>query len=748
MVARTWTGRVVLKGEQQGVNAAFGGAAKAIGDVKSRLKSIGITAAFAAAGVVIAGTAKKISEFQKSISDLSAITGATGADLDKLAAASKRIGATTTLSASQAAEAFKLMASAKPDLLSNLDALEATTLASVTLAEAAGLELPTATNALGEALNQFGAGANEANRFIDVLAEGARLGSSEIAQTSEALRNSGTVAKLAGLSFEETNAAIQGLAKAGIKGSDAGTKLRSVLIKLQNQANDQFNPAVVGINQALANLADANLTTSEKVKLFGERSVATADVLIQQRATVADLSRELQDSLGAATDQARTRTNNLWGDMKRLGSVFEAVQLNLGQAMLPTLRAVIQSFTEILTVVEAMTKPDGIQEANNQFSVFDATLKTLFVTGSIVKNLFDIIGETFKGVGRIIGAVMTGSLDNVKDAIDQFGAGVNAQIDDIAETAFRTFNAEAAAQIDAANGILAPATQSLLEEVIVEPMRAAVMTAGEEAANAAAVKAAEMAAKEAEQEAARLERLRQSFRTEQEVIDEEWQLKNEQLNELLANELLTREEWAYKRLELAKTTAEREAAIEGEAALMRQRFAVMTEKQKVSFLLGEAVKLTQGTAQHSKTMFKINKIAAIANATINTAQAVTKTMSAYPYPVNIAMAALTAAAGLAQISAIKSTSFSGGGGGTTPSAAGSTPTINDQPVGGLGEPVALPGAPGGGTTTRVTINIDGLPDSGPVPADMVRKLIAGINEQLGDGVNLNTSAGSNTTGGG
>lgn len=741
MAGRTWTGFLELRGKQTGVKGSFASAEKSLAGIQSRLKSLGMTAAFAAAGIAVVSTAKKIAEFEKSISALSAITGATGADLDKLTEASKRIGQTTTLSASQAAEAFKLMASAKPDLLANLDALEATTEAAVTLAEAAGLELPAATTALGEALNQFGAGADQATRFIDVLAEGARLGSSEIGQTSEALKNAGTVAKLAGLSFEETNAAIQGLAKSGIKGSDAGTKLRAVLIKLQNQADDNLNPAVVGINKALENLAEANLSTSEKVALFGERSIATADVLVANRKTVLDLSGALEDSLGAANDQARTRTDNLAGDMKRLQSVFEAVQINLGNKMLPVLRAFAQSLTDILTVVNDMTGSDGINKANTDFSAFDATLKGLFVTGSIVKNILESLAAGLVFVGRSIVDALSGNFDLIDDHFAELQVKIQQNGSDIAEAAFRSFEPEAAKAIDDANASLAPAVESLLEEVIVEPMRRAVVTAGDEAAAAAEAKAQELAAKEATKEAERLERIRQGFRTEAEVVAEAWELKNEQLRELLDNELITREEYKQKQLDMAREFALKEAALESSEALKREKFIQMTEKQKTNFVLGEAIRLTQGTAQHSKTMFKINKAAAIANAVVNTAQGVTKTLSEYPYPVNIAFAALTAAAGIAQISAIKSQSFNGGGGGTTPSAAGSAPVINDNPV-GAGGPLDVPGVPGGGTPSQtIRINVDGLPDAGPVPAEMVRELINGINEQLGDGANLNPSPG-------
>ena len=750
MANRTWTGRVVLKGEKRGINSTFASADKAMGSIASRLKSMAGFAAFAAAGVVIAGTAKKIAEFEKSISALSAITGATGKDLDRLTEASKRIGATTTLSASQAAEAFKLMASAKPDLLDNLDALERTTEASVTLAEAAGLELPEATKALGEALNQFGAGADQAGKFIDVLAEGARLGSSEIDSTSEALRNAGTVAKLAGLSFAETNAAIQGLAASGVKGSDAGTKLRATLIKLQTQANDEFNPAVVGINAALENLAEANLSVTEKTEIFGERQIATADILMAQRDVVKKLSGELENSLGAAQGQASTRTDNLAGDIKRLTSVFEAIQINLGNKMLPTLRGVIKAFTNVLQVVDRLTASEGINKANEDFALLEFTLNSLFVTGVAIKNIFDIIGEVFKGVGRIIGAVMAGSLEGVLEEVDRFGEGLNQQVDDVARAAFETFNKSGAEEIRKANALMAPAAEQLLTEIIVEPMRRAVLTAGEEAAVAAAEAARKLKEKEELAKAESLERLRLKFRTEREIIAEEWALNVEQLAELQEAGILTEEIISQRRIELAIETAKKIANIEKKNLTNLQKFSLMTATNKTKHVLAEGIRLTQGVAQQSKTMFRINKVAAIANAVVNTAQGVTKALSDYSPPVSFVMAALQAAAGLAQINAIKSATFSGGGTGTTPSAAGSSAVINSAPVGGQGAaPLDVPGIGGPGTTgpaQNININVDGLPSAGPVPAEMVRELIEGINEQLGDGVTLEVSAGSGSGG--
>lgn len=737
MVDRTWTGRILLKGERKGVGKAMRATESGIGQIASKLKALAPFAVAAGVGAVFITSAQKIKVFEKSISDLSAITGATGKDLDQLTEASKRIGKTTTLSASQAAEAFKLMASAKPDLLSNLDALEQTTLASVTLAEAAGLELPEATRALGESLNQFGAGAESAAKFINVLAAGAKLGSSEINDTSEALKNVGVVAKLAKLSFEETNAAIQGLAAAGIKGSDAGTKLRSVLIKLQTQADDSLNPAVVGINQALENLAAKNLSVTERTKIFGERQIATADILVDQRELIARLSEELEGTNEAYLQAAR-RTDNLDGDMKRLNSVIEAVQLNIGNALLPTLRMMIQTFTDIFGAISAMTGSEGIQKADEQFSIFEATMKTLFVTGNIVKNLFDIIGETFKGIGRIIGAVMSGSLANVQEAINEFGEGVTAQVDDIAEFAFRTFNATAAAELDKANKMWEPIIASNTKDAVDAGIKAG-LTAGQEAAAAAAERARKAQQKLEEKEAERLERLRLSFRTERQVIDEEFQLKLQQQNELQEAGILIDQEFIDARLELARQFQADLTALEIDGLTERQKFEKKTTAAKTKFVLGEAIKLTQGVAQHSKTLFKINKIAAIANAVVNTSEAITTTLKAYPYPINVALAALTAAAGFAQIAAIKSTSFGGGGTGTTPSAAGSVPVINNQPL-VSGAPV-VPGVEVGGPTQFLNINISGLDEGGLIETNTVRKLIESINEQLGDGVNLDIEGG-------
>jgi len=308
-----------------------------------------VTGALAAlgAGALMTSVIRTTAEFTASLANLSAITGATGEDLEYLSEQAKDIGATTTLSASEAVTAFKLIASAKPDLLESGEALNAVTRAAVTLSEAAGIELTEAANTLGTSLNQFGAGAEEAARFINVLAAGAKFGASEIAQTSEALKNVGAAANSAGLSFEEANVGIQLLAAGGIKGAEAGTGLRNVLLKLEESTDQRLRPSVVGLATSLENLAAKNMDVTQASEMFGREAAIAALTLIEQADNAADLEIALTGT-ATAYEQAGTNVNNLAGDQAALNSVMEAFRIELGTRLEPVMRAAVQSLSSVI----------------------------------------------------------------------------------------------------------------------------------------------------------------------------------------------------------------------------------------------------------------------------------------------------------------------------------------------------------------------------------------------------------------
>lgn len=295
-------------------------------------------------------------EFQKSISNLSAISGATGDDLKFLSDAAKEFGSTTTLSASQAAEALKLVASSKPELLKMPAALKAVTKEAVTLAEAAGIDLPTAASALTSSLTQFNLGADESSRVINVLAAGAKEGSSEIADTVSVIKEAGGVAAGANLSFEDLNGAIQAMAKGAIVGSEAGTKLRNILAILEAQTNDRLKPSVVGLDGALNSLSQNGFEdTTKAVELFGRENFVAAQALIKNREEAGRVTDAITGT-SEAYRQAETNVDNLDGSLLSLGSAYESLQIHIGELTENEMRAFTKSLTELFKALTGNEK--------------------------------------------------------------------------------------------------------------------------------------------------------------------------------------------------------------------------------------------------------------------------------------------------------------------------------------------------------------------------------------------------------
>jgi TP901 family phage tail tape measure protein len=336
----------------------------------------------AAAGLSVGAIFQKITQdtigFTKSISELSAITGATGKDLKFYEEQAALIGKTTTLSASQAADAFKLIASAKPDLLANKEALAAVTKEAVKLAEAAGIGLADAASTVGVSLNQFGAGAEEASRFVNVLAAGAKEGSSSITDTAQAMKNAGVAASLAGLSFEEANVGVQLLAKGGLFAAEAGTGFRQVLLKLENEADDRFKPSMVGLAGALENLAAENMSLTELTELFGAEAMKSAAIMING----ADDARTLEAAItgtSTATEMAATNFDNMTGDLLSLNSANEGLAITLGQKLDPIMRSVIQSVTDFSRQVDDFVKSEKFNDVLRAMTIGAQTLAAILL---------------------------------------------------------------------------------------------------------------------------------------------------------------------------------------------------------------------------------------------------------------------------------------------------------------------------------------------------------------------------------
>lgn len=303
-------------------------ASKALGSLKGML----------AGGLAVAGVStalgdivQKTMEFEKAISSLSSLTGLVGDDLNYLRQQAIILGATTTQTATQVADAFKLIGSQQPQLLESKEALVAVTRSAITLAEASETDVPTAAKALSGALNQMGAGAEYAQSYINILAAASQKGSADIGYLNSAVEKSGGTANAVGIKFNELVAAIETIAPKVTNASEAGTQLRNIFIKLESSTDKNLKPSVVGLGGAIDNLAKQHLTAGEMAKKFGVENVNAALALTKSKDTYHDLETAITGT-NTAMEQATTNTDNLAGATTRFGSAWEGLILTLNKS--------------------------------------------------------------------------------------------------------------------------------------------------------------------------------------------------------------------------------------------------------------------------------------------------------------------------------------------------------------------------------------------------------------------------------
>lgn len=233
----------------------------------------------------------------------------------------------------------------------------------------------------------------------------------------------------------------------------------------------------------------------------------------------------------------------------------------------------------------------------------------------------------------------------------------------------------------------------------------------------------EEAAKERERIAKNLARVRQSLMSEREAEVEAHEEKMEWLRDALEEELLTEAEFKEKKEALEEGHMDRLGEIRKRGLSDIERFTAMSYKNQAATVANQLENMTANVANQNKAMFNLNKVAGIANAIINTHEGISKSLSAYPMPLAAAMAASHAAAGFAQVNAIKSQSFSRSGGGSAPSQTGTTPTTSQPGAGQAG------GQGGGAPQQQTIVNLQGE----FFDRRTVSRFIESLNEGLEDG---------------
>lgn len=286
-----------------------------------------IIAGFAALGV---GAAKSSVDMQKSQQDLQALLGVSDEVVQDYTNSAVEMSNGTKQSAAEVLDAFTLIGSQAPQLLDDKKGLEEVTRAAQTLAKASGMDLVDAASAITTAMNQMGVEAKDAGMIIDGLSTGAQKGSADIEYQKTAMEKSGAAAKMAGLSYKDLIASIETIAPSFASADVAGTSLKSTLIALETQSESKYKPSVVGINQALANLSEANLSAEEKVNIFGAANLTCATALLENQQGLAELQTALQQT-GTASEMADAKSGSFSQTMGALGRIFRDFFQTIGQ---------------------------------------------------------------------------------------------------------------------------------------------------------------------------------------------------------------------------------------------------------------------------------------------------------------------------------------------------------------------------------------------------------------------------------
>ena len=315
------------------------------------LSVIGFLTGFTLALRAIRDERNKLEESQ---AGLKALTGLDDDSIAWLTGQAKTLSTTMTKeglrvrqSAAEILDAFMLVGSAKPELLGDKEALKAVTEEAMRLQAAAkDITLNEAVDSLTLSLNQYGAAADQAGRFTNVLAAGSQAGSANIASQAKAIRNAGTAAASANVPIEQTVALIETLAYRGIKDEVAGTGLKKFFLILQTGA-DETNPKIVGLDKALENLKNKNMDAGAIKKMFGEEGYNTASVILQNTEMVKDFTAAVTGT-NVAYEQAAINSDTAQAKLEQARNKMKLAAIDLGEKLNPALTVSTNMLTNVL----------------------------------------------------------------------------------------------------------------------------------------------------------------------------------------------------------------------------------------------------------------------------------------------------------------------------------------------------------------------------------------------------------------
>ena len=417
--------------------AGFGEAAGAIETLGGAMGGgMAAGAAGAAAGIAAVGIAvketvdvtkeaiEKSAEFGQAMSQLGAITGVSGKALESMRAQVMSVGDDTHTAYTEVAQNFALVGSALPELLKDSQGMEQVSRSAILLSKASKMELGDATNALTATMAQFDITASESAHVVDILANSAQKGTAGIADVAATLQGAGTAAASAGVQLNEAAAMTEVLAKKGIKGAEAGTALRNVLLNMSTKGIDEINPKIVGVQTALENLKEHADDAQWMVKTFGVEGATAATNLAKGLPIYEQLMAQI-DNVGTAAQMAEQNGANLLAAYQRLQTDWNNFlsSFNVDGANSPLMIAAqqIHNIMYALTgLVEQFKESESVQSVVDVFGqVFDALGQSIATVINIVSDLISVIFKFLDAIdiAEIAGGALAGTFDLLEGVI-------------------------------------------------------------------------------------------------------------------------------------------------------------------------------------------------------------------------------------------------------------------------------------------------------------------------------------------
>lgn len=420
---------------------------KAFGGLFDTIKAgLGVAAGFGifnTAANALSSGARSAIDFEKSMSGVRAVSGATGEQFKQLTNLALELGKNTAFSAGEAARGIEELVKGGVSLA---DIMGGAATASLNLAAAGGVSLGEAAEIAANAMSQFGLKGADMAKVSDLVAGAANASSLSVGEFRQSLGQVGAVANAAGQSFEQTATAIAVMGAAGIKGSDAGTSLKTLLLSL-SPATDKAAGAMRDLGIITADGANRFFDAQGKVKdlsqIAGVLQETTRGLTEQQKlqrletifgsdamraaVIVADAGEkgfaDMAGAMGKVTAEAVAlqRLDNVAGDLEQLRGSAETLGIVLLQTAAPAFRALLQRATEftnrftqeaqtIIQTARNIASEHGIGLIQGAIVAIEDRLKEVF--GPTVADVFHDVIEAVGNLGTAFG--------NVKDALEPF----------------------------------------------------------------------------------------------------------------------------------------------------------------------------------------------------------------------------------------------------------------------------------------------------------------------------------------